>query len=514
METHGNATSGLLVPPAYVGVVFLLCWTYLLFYASTAGIEAAAPISLMSIGYTVSALCMTAVLLIIGFFPSAPQRKVEFLSDPAVKIITGLGLTAGTALLLYASFNQPLLPLLIAAIATGVFSGIMLQQWVMAYRNISLSSAICSFPILMAIIIGIAVTVLYFPPSVMYVVTCLLPLFSEFSFHRVRKNVMPVYDVETGPKDKPLNFVILLLPVFFYALASGFLDFFSSDSIYTFVYYALIAFIPLAIAAIFIYINARQDFLRALVVPFCFLFVTFVPFFTQTNIAPIAQFISIGELGVEVVLFIVIVGFADYFDLDALKTYALARLVIVAMNSCGWYIAQATTLRFDGLYNSQFSLLAVMIALEIAVIGLTVALVKVQKKDPEDLTAEERAARAKILSENEQGSIQRSNSASQAVDASSSDKEKQEAMGTGPLTHNERFDACCRSIAAKYSLSRREIDVLELLARGYTSAKIQSILYIAPGTVNYHTKNIYAKLGVHSKQEVISLVESRLSESS
>ena len=48
--------------------------------------------------------------------------------------------------------------------------------------------------------------------------------------------------------------------------------------------------------------------------------------------------------------------------------------------------------------------------------------------------------------------------------------------------------------------------VLKLLAQGYSSARIQTELYIAPGTVNYHTRNIYTKLEVHSKQEVIDLV--------
>ena len=36
--------------------------------------------------------------------------------------------------------------------------------------------------------------------------------------------------------------------------------------------------------------------------------------------------------------------------------------------------------------------------------------------------------------------------------------------------------------------------------------RIQSELYIAPGTMNYHARNIYAKLGVHSKQSLIDLV--------
>ena len=48
--------------------------------------------------------------------------------------------------------------------------------------------------------------------------------------------------------------------------------------------------------------------------------------------------------------------------------------------------------------------------------------------------------------------------------------------------------------------------MFSLLARGYSASAIQSELYIAPGTVNYHTRNIYSKLSIHSKQELISLV--------
>jgi DNA-binding CsgD family transcriptional regulator len=65
----------------------------------------------------------------------------------------------------------------------------------------------------------------------------------------------------------------------------------------------------------------------------------------------------------------------------------------------------------------------------------------------------------------------------------------------------------CSLIAKQYQLSKRETDVLVLLSKGYSSTKIQSELYISAGTVNYHTRNIYTKLDVHSKQEVIGMVE-------
>ncbi|MZG29153.1 helix-turn-helix transcriptional regulator, partial [Adlercreutzia equolifaciens] len=40
----------------------------------------------------------------------------------------------------------------------------------------------------------------------------------------------------------------------------------------------------------------------------------------------------------------------------------------------------------------------------------------------------------------------------------------------------------------------------------YSSKAIAEKLFVAPGTVQSHTKRIYAKLGVHAKQELIELV--------
>ena len=49
--------------------------------------------------------------------------------------------------------------------------------------------------------------------------------------------------------------------------------------------------------------------------------------------------------------------------------------------------------------------------------------------------------------------------------------------------------------------------MLVLLANGYSSNSIQEHLHISAGTANSHTYSIYSKLGVHSRDEVIALVE-------
>jgi len=53
------------------------------------------------------------------------------------------------------------------------------------------------------------------------------------------------------------------------------------------------------------------------------------------------------------------------------------------------------------------------------------------------------------------------------------------------------------------SLTRRESDVLELVARGYSYAEIARLQSLSIHTVQSHIKNLYAKLAVHSRGEAV-----------
>ncbi|PNV64334.1 LuxR family transcriptional regulator, partial [Rubneribacter badeniensis] len=65
----------------------------------------------------------------------------------------------------------------------------------------------------------------------------------------------------------------------------------------------------------------------------------------------------------------------------------------------------------------------------------------------------------------------------------------------------------CERLARIHGLSDREFDVLELLAKGHTRVSVAKRLYVSENTVRVHVKNIYAKLGIHSKQQLIDLVD-------
>jgi len=56
-----------------------------------------------------------------------------------------------------------------------------------------------------------------------------------------------------------------------------------------------------------------------------------------------------------------------------------------------------------------------------------------------------------------------------------------------------------------FQLSKREVEVLELLSSGATYKKIASALFLSEGTIRKHVENIYKKLRVHNKVEAIAV---------
>lgn len=68
----------------------------------------------------------------------------------------------------------------------------------------------------------------------------------------------------------------------------------------------------------------------------------------------------------------------------------------------------------------------------------------------------------------------------------------------------------CSSIGDEHRLTAREREVLLFLAQGRTQSVIARKLGISEGTVHTHIIHVYQKLGIHSQQELIDIVEKAL----
>jgi DNA-binding CsgD family transcriptional regulator len=70
----------------------------------------------------------------------------------------------------------------------------------------------------------------------------------------------------------------------------------------------------------------------------------------------------------------------------------------------------------------------------------------------------------------------------------------------------DRESALC-FLKDEYRLTEREFDVALLLGKGRSLPFIQEELHIAEGTALTHLRHIYQKLGVHNRQEFITVIE-------
>ncbi len=71
----------------------------------------------------------------------------------------------------------------------------------------------------------------------------------------------------------------------------------------------------------------------------------------------------------------------------------------------------------------------------------------------------------------------------------------------------DRVAAVSAQLVDKFRLTPREAEVLPLIIKGRTIARMQEELFISQGTVSTHTRHIYQKIGVRNRQALLDLVD-------
>ncbi|MDO4502693.1 MAG: LuxR C-terminal-related transcriptional regulator [Coriobacteriia bacterium] len=87
-----------------------------------------------------------------------------------------------------------------------------------------------------------------------------------------------------------------------------------------------------------------------------------------------------------------------------------------------------------------------------------------------------------------------------AVLAAASAHESEPAPAPEPPSPLER-------LREAYGLTDREVQMAGYLAQGRTRAFIAGELYLSENTVKRHITTLYQKVGVHSKQDLIDLLQ-------
>ncbi len=99
---------------------------------------------------------------------------------------------------------------------------------------------------------------------------------------------------------------------------------------------------------------------------------------------------------------------------------------------------------------------------------------------------------------------------SRMVDAQAeADAAVAQARAIAEQAEHGRWKTRCAEVAEQAKLSARETEVFMLLAKGRGTEHIQNKLGISSHTVKTHTYNIYKKLGVKNREELLDLVEGK-----
>lgn len=75
-----------------------------------------------------------------------------------------------------------------------------------------------------------------------------------------------------------------------------------------------------------------------------------------------------------------------------------------------------------------------------------------------------------------------------------------------PAQSLEEVDERCTAVAERYGLAKREQETMALIAKGRSKRYIAEQLCLSENTVRGYAKTLYAKLGVHSRQELLDLL--------
>ncbi len=81
------------------------------------------------------------------------------------------------------------------------------------------------------------------------------------------------------------------------------------------------------------------------------------------------------------------------------------------------------------------------------------------------------------------------------------------ALSIMPTDRKQRFQDRCRAVIERYGLTEREGEIMTLFAKGRNLPYVQEELCLSKSTVSTHRQHIYQKLGVHSAQEMIDLIQ-------
>lgn len=459
--------------PELMGVVFHLAWIFLLMYYGNA------PVPENDLGgtsidtfYALSFVALAAFSL-VGIIWVKPFLNLFMNSTGA--IAAGAVTCLGTIAYCFSAAVPGTLSLVIAGVLTGLGSSVTAALWSAVFSRVSPRQTCVNLPTLLAMVVFTCTDASFVPAVLFYVLVVTLPLVSSICLVKSISSLGSTDYVDRDNKSpEPASAVppsavmtILIAALAIIGLLEGSLASIPDTAVLfttsheCFFYFIMTAIIYVFLG-VFIFESRRRDMLPLYTLP-CIITVAFlVPLVCLAPQNASAAFYNIGLMSQELILIAGTAALALNFRLPPIRTFLMARIILGATDMIGAFCG---SIFFSQTIGSVAGII-IFAAGEILIIMLIGVLWLVHQYN----------------------------------------NNHAEHGATEEDTHNIQVGDLCQRLAKVYKLSPRETDVFCLLAEGRSTARIQEALVIAEGTVNTHVRNIYRKLNVHTKQELIDLV--------
>ena len=532
------------------GIVKGLKWHHLgfcFFWAVTfvALMAPADELAFASTGFSVGKQLSTIVAVVVAALLSV--RRGSKAVSPESAYIAGIALSAGSLLYYLAFFlaDFSVVSVTIASVLVGASQGAFFVMWQSFYASEGTSRTTVYIPLSALCSVVLCIAIGFLPTE--WLVVCGVIVLPALGAWTLRKSLAEVVPYEAEPLTRERRRMLLRdmgRPVFCvcaigfvwkmigYVVPQGNLGSFEGIMLG-------MSCATLVVAAIELFTERGFDMLRVYQVIFPLITGVFLlpTFFGIGWLGAVSVFTMFGFEVVNLLLLITCAAYASRKAIDSSLVYALCvapTLVSLLLGDAVGQVAAAHTvfdftLVVDVLFVCVYVLTA---ALFLASLGRNRSDVRrsitaapqasVGECDFGEALAEN-AARAKaggasarnacaaeeepcvqkaLSSEDESRDVQQCEEKSPAALRRSNDAVPMVPTDESSGSLEERLS----SLDLIDPLSARECEVADLMRHGNTVAAIARRLYISENTVRGHTKSIYRKLGIHSKQELIDLL--------
>ena len=446
-----------------------------------------------------------------------------------------LGIAAAlTCVGTYASFLVPAggalgaFAMIVAGLATGAGSSLIIVLWGTAFARYEFSTIILNTAVSVALGLGLYMVLSHAVfPLAGGVITGLLPIAEAFILWRLtpipyyRRREIPIFHPLSV---KPAQFLVrLVVPVALFGFALGVLRTVANQIVLPAADFTTLLVIGagtclgmlIIFATIFVAKNeGHWDLIFRTLMPFIALSAFALPFLHTSSSMPACLALIAGYMCFEALMWIFFADLAQEFRLSPIFVFGIGRGTLALASILGTLFAMAPSDGFsfigNGLEDSSGALIVMFFLIVAYVVSPRQREVKAVVMSPAsakrvDQGTESLKEHIAELNAKPGGAPEQQNAPAKPAESAPPASPQQDA-DDGKKAKG-RFHAQCEAIADRYLLSRRETEVMFLLAKGHNASFIQEELCISKSTAKTHINHIYRKLDIHTQQELLSMVE-------